>query len=268
MNKAKDLVNHGICDISDGLVPIDLELMDSEEEHGEEPDRLHGFPEDGEIEVTSVEVIKRPKNRFLIRFGEISVTVHEDILIKYRMTKGSLFTKKDLSNIIIADERQIAYVESLSYLSRKPRTALEIHRKLNEKGCEEQAIMETLQRLIKEGLIDDAMYAQEWANQRVRSRGKGKLWVRQELRQKGVSKPLIEEALSNVSEEDEYSSALALGRKKWRQTHGEPTDRKRKTGAFLLRRGYSSSLSSKVIRELLEEDSILLEEDEDYGHST
>ncbi|MNJ64956.1 Regulatory protein RecX [compost metagenome] len=133
--------------------------------------------------------------------------------------------------------------------------------RLGEKGWNEDIINDVLNSLTEQGLVDDALYAQEWAGQRVKSRGKGKLWVRQELRQKGVSKPLIEEALIGVSEEDEYDSALQLGSKKWKSTSGEYIDKKRKVGAFLMRRGFSGALVSRVLRELSENDGTDSSED-------
>ena len=50
------------------------------------------------------------------------MTVHEDVMLKYRMFKGNVFRKEELEEIIVADERQRAYVEALNHLSRKPRT--------------------------------------------------------------------------------------------------------------------------------------------------
>lgn len=203
-----------------------------------------------ELQVTSVQKLKSPKWRYRIGFGDYSIDVHEDIMVKYRMLQGAVFTKGDLEDIIAADEKQQTYADALTYLTRKPRTAYEISVRLREKGWGESAIASSIDRLISEGFIDDTVYAQEWAGQRIKKRGKGKLWVRQELRQKGISKSLIEEAINTVSEEDEFESALQLGIKKWRQTSGERIDRQRKTGAYLMRRGYSGGLVSRVLREV------------------
>lgn len=216
----------------------------------EEPSGLDAFPEDTELAITSVMMLKRPKYRYRISFGTYSLEIHEDVMIKYRMIKGAVFTKIDLEEIVAADERQQGYADALKYLSLKPRTTYEIAQRLGEKGWGEETIQDVLARLQSEGYVDDAAYAQEWASQRVKLRGKGKLWVKHELRQKGVSKSYIEEALGEVSEDDEFESALQLGLKKWRGTTGEPLDRKRKTGAFLQRRGFSGSVVSRVMREL------------------
>ncbi|MEK5475918.1 RecX family transcriptional regulator [Paenibacillus sp. FSL R5-0407] len=224
-------------------------------------DGIDAFPEDIELAITSVSLLKRPKFRYRISFGSYSLEVHEDVMIKYRMIKGAVFTKSELEEIVFADERQQAYADALHYLSRKPRTAYEITMRLGEKGWGEETAAEVVRRLTEDGLVNDAAYAQEWAGQRVRGRGKGKLWVRHELRQKGVPKPLIEEALQTVSEDDEFESAMELAAKKWRTSTGEPADRKRKTGSFLMRRGYSGSLVSRVIRELGREDGFSDEEE-------
>ena len=225
---------------------------DRDQEGGktEETAGLDAFPEDVELAITSVLMLKRPKHRYRISFGVYTLEVHEDVMIKYRMIKGAVFTKAELEEIVSADERQQGYADALKFLSLKPRTAYEISHRLGEKGWGEETIQDVLGRLQSEGYVDDAAYAQEWASQRVRLRGKGKLWVKHELRQKGVSKSLIEEALGEVSEDDEFESALQLGLKKWQATTGEPLDRKRKTGAFLQRRGFSGSIVSRVMREL------------------
>lgn len=244
--------NNEIVDISNEVVDISNEVVNRVVEA--QSAASLDLPDDTELMITSVEMLKRPKYRYRISFGEYKMDVHEDVMIKFRMTKGTLFSKSDLTEIVAADERQRAYADAITCLSRKPRTGYEITLRLAEKGWSEETIAEVIQRLDKEGLINDAAYAQEWASQRVRSRGKGKLWIKYELRQKGVSKPLIDEALEQVSEEDEYESALVLGKKKWGGMTGELMDKKRKTGAFLMRRGYSGSLVAKVIREISQND--------------
>lgn len=225
---------------------------------------IAAFPAEGELTITSVTALKRPKHRYQISFGSYTLEVHEDVLIKYRMMKGAVFTRAELEEIVLADERQRAYGDALLALSRKMRTSYEITMRLGEKGWGPDVVNEVIKRLTEERLIDDAVYAQEWAHQRVRSRGKGKMWVRHELRQKGVEKPLIEEALGMVSEEEEMSSARELAFKKWRSVTGEMQDRKRKTGAFLMRRGYSGSLVSKVLRSIIEEEGMSGGDEEEW----
>ncbi|MNF08591.1 recombination regulator RecX [compost metagenome] len=55
-----------------------------------------------------------------------------------------------------------------------------------------------------------------------------------------------------------------MGAKKWRQTSGEILDRKRKTGAYLMRRGFSGSLVSRVLRTLVQEQDDSEDGETDY----
>ncbi|MDO3410633.1 RecX family transcriptional regulator [Saccharibacillus sp. CPCC 101409] len=210
---------------------------------------------DGEPqEITAVELLQRPRGRYRIYFGDPFVTVHESTMVRYGMTKGSFFNKTSLREIISDNERQIAYAEALNYLSFRPRTSGEVEKRLLEKEIDPHAAAAVVQRLASENLIDDQLYAKEWARQRVTNRKKGKVWVRQELKQKGIDQELIQEALDEVGDEDELSSAVDTASKKWRTTKGEVWERKRKTLAFLMRRGFSSDISRKALEAVLQSD--------------
>lgn len=223
------------------------------------------FPDGVDLEITAVERQPKQKGRYLISFGEHTLSIHEDVMIKYRMLRGNRFTKQELEEIVLADEKQRAYVQSLRFLERKQRTRKELADRLREKEMTHAVIEHALDRLEKEGLINDEQYAKQWAESRVSSQRKGKAWVRQELRQKGVDKALISEALAEVSQEQEYESCLVVGRKKWNQTRGEVLDRKRKTGSFLMRRGFSGEQVRKVINQLIRETGESEENMEDFS---
>ncbi|MFB5673667.1 regulatory protein RecX [Paenibacillus terreus] len=235
----------------------------TEEEHKIQQGIEH-FPADEELEITRVEQGKRRmRGRYIIHFGPYSLSVLEDVMIKYRMTKGSVFNKTELSDIVMADERQQAYVMSLQYLARKPRTRQELSRRLLERELEPAVVDETLVRLEKEKLVDDGLYARQWAQQRISGQRKGKLWIRQELQQKGVDRSIIAEALGDISEAEEWESALQAGQKKWNQTRGEASEKKRKTYSYLMRRGYSGEITRRVLQSLLRGEQAALEAEED-----
>lgn len=225
---------------------------------------LADFPDGEQLVITRVERQKKSDHRYIIHFGVHSMTVHEDVMIKYRMITGSSFMKNELEEIVVADERQRGYVEGLRYLARKPRTALEMARRLQEKEIGETIIAEVVQRLQQEGFIDDPSYAKQWTEQRMLNQRKGKLWIRQELREKGIDKSLISEALEQITPEQELDSALQTARKKWNLIRGDVNDKRRKTGAFLMRRGFSGEMVRQVLNILRQEEDFEGEEEEIY----
>ncbi|MEK3866167.1 RecX family transcriptional regulator [Paenibacillus sp. FSL H7-0716] len=240
------------------VIQLDFEAEEQDEQV------LSDFPEGELLEITKVERQKKSDHRYIIHFGAYNMTVHEDVMIKYRMISGNSFMKADLEEIVVADERQRAYVEGLRYLERKPRTAMEMTRRLRQKEIGETIIAEVVQRLQEERLLDDPLYAKQWAEQRIANQRKGKMWIRQELREKGIDKTLISEALENITPEQELESALETGRKKWNLIRGDASDKRRKTGAFLMRRGFSGDMVRQVINTLLAEDNYEGEDEEFY----
>lgn len=233
---------------------------DEFDSNDEEQRGINHFP-DQMLEITRVEKMKGRDSRYTIYFGQYELSVLEDVMIKYRMTKGNTFHKNELEEIVVADEKQRAYVQGLRFLGRKARTRHEISKKLKEKEFTLPIIEEILTRLEQEGLIDDSLYAKEWTRQRISNHRKGKLWVGQELRQKGIAKEDITEALGEISVEEEWNSALMVGRKKWNQIKGDLTEKKRKTYPFLMRRGYSGEVTRKVMAQLVLESS---EEEQEF----
>ena len=81
----------------------------------------------------------------------------------------------------------------------------------------------------------------------------GRLRVISELRQRGVNSEWIEEALRRFEEndeEEEWERAMAVARKKWASRYKNREEQKRRTGMYLLRRGFESELVIKILEKL------------------
>lgn len=106
-----------------------------------------------------------------------------------------------------------------------------------------------LQRLEQEGLLDDLQFARLWVMSRRATRRFGVGRLRQELLAKGVGREAAEEALQLVQGEDETELAERLARARLRVYRGlEAKVAARRLGAYLARRGFSSSTIASVLR--------------------
>lgn len=76
----------------------------------------------------------------------------------------------------------------------------------------------------------------------------------QELRHKGIDRQLIERAIADIDEENEYLKAWEAGKKRWDRLDGDVRERRRKVGMFLARRGFTNSIVNRTIRELSDRD--------------
>ncbi|MCR8642116.1 RecX family transcriptional regulator [Paenibacillus sp. N1-5-1-14] len=206
---------------------------------------------DQQSTITKVELQKKNKHRFNIYLNEeFAFAIHEDIMIKHHLFKGTIIDAARMIDIMQEEEQHSAYLAGVLYLGRGPRSEKEVRRKLKEKGYEGECSDKAIDRLKEHRYIDDNAFAKQWADHRVNFGRKGRNFVRQELAAKGLGKNEIAGAMESIDEDDEYEGALALGAKKWRSASGEYIDKKRKTMGYLLRRGYVQGVVNRVIREV------------------
>ncbi|MFQ5952741.1 MAG: regulatory protein RecX [Candidatus Omnitrophota bacterium] len=140
----------------------------------------------------------------------------------------------------------------LRLLSLRPRSEREIEFRLKSKGYSDRSRKELLELLKSEGLVDDAEFARQWIDSRIRSNPKGKRALRQELASKGVAGEVIEKVFSEkVSQLDEKAIAGELVKKTLAKEKKEQGWKlKGKLYQYLLRRGISSEIAQECIDEI------------------
>lgn len=201
--------------------------------------------------ITLVEKQKRGKHRYNIFLNEeYAFSVHEDILIKHRLVKGESVHLQELEKIIQDEERNNAYIKAIRVIGRRPHSSSELKRKLKESGYEPSIIEWVIEKLASQKYLNDEEFAKMWTDSRIISQKKGRNLVRQELQQKGIDKEFVKHAMENINPEDEIAGAMKIAQTKWKQTSGETFDKKRKTAAFLMRRGFTGAVVTKVLGQL------------------
>ncbi|CAG7602222.1 Regulatory protein RecX [Paenibacillus solanacearum] len=202
--------------------------------------------------ITKVERQKRSPHRYNIYVDEnYAFSVHEDILIKYRLLKGECMEESNLQDILHADEANRAYLDALRLLSSRLRSEHEMRARLKQKGYEPAIVGKTVDRLQSERYLDDELFAEQLTRQRLESQKKGRHFIRQELQQRGIKKDTIHEAMELVNEETEFRMAFGLAEKRYaNELSRDPVKAKRKIAGFLQRRGYPGTVVSRVLKQL------------------
>jgi regulatory protein len=146
----------------------------------------------------------------------------------------------------------------LRYLGTRPRTRWEVERRLQRAGCAADTIAATVARLTELGYIDDAAFVRWWSEQRDRHAPRGRRLMHAELRQRGISRDLVEAFLDApperrpeddvLPETDEQRAAVALERHlRGRPLPDDPKGLQR-LGMFLMRRGFRPETVRATIR--------------------
>ena len=203
-------------------------------------------------QITAVHRDNKQKQRYHIDLdGEYAFTVHEDILVKYNLFKGTDVDESFYCEVLVAEERHKAYLGALKYLGMRPRTRSQLQAYLLDKGFDAKVADEICQRCQDHGYIDDEAFAKQWVEERLRLKPRSSYMLRMELTQRGVDKAIAEDAVQGVSREAELEAARALIEKKARRITGAPNpDEERKLLAMLMRKGFSHSIIQQVRAEL------------------
>jgi regulatory protein len=154
-----------------------------------------------------------------------------------------------------ADPESVARKILLDQLTGRARTRSELADKLAGRNVPDDVAARLLDRFEEVGLIDDAGFAREWVEQRQSGRGLARRALAQELRRKGIEDELAREVLDEIDPDDEVEVARRLVQAKLRSVRGLDRDRAtRRLVGMLARKGHSSSVAFRVVREELEID--------------
>lgn len=242
-NPAENLGRHP--EMESGTVPS------GKVDPGTPPANEPAFDPAGEPIITKVEAVKRQPGRYRIEVnGEEAFTVHEDVLVKFRLIKGAVLTDALQRDVLAEEEQHAAYRHAVRYLGRAMRSSKQIRDKLQEKGYAPGLIRQVIQQLTDQGYVDDAAYAAALARQRLNQNRKGRLWIRHELAQSGIDKEQAERVLQEIDPDDEREQAMQLARKRWPSIKGDGRTRRHKLYAYLMRRGYPADTARSVVRRM------------------
>lgn len=146
----------------------------------------------------------------------------------------------------------------LRQLTLAPKSRHQLAAKLAERDVPAEVAVAVLDRFEEVQLIDDAEFAMMWVRSRAATRSLARSALKRELAEKGIHGEIAEDALSQVSDDEERDAAEQLVRRKHRPA-ATGTDRAaldketRRLVSMLGRKGYSPSLAFGVVRSVLDD---------------
>ena len=150
--------------------------------------------------------------------------------------------------------RPTAYNYALNLLSARPYSTQALHRKLIQKEYPAADADDAIRRLVDNGLLNDAKYAEQYARSKMLSSGASKRRLTQDLYRKGIKGDVAATAIDNVVVDEEIDTAAmieAVARKKLAQLGDlEPLVLRRRLFGFLARRGYDLDDIKRVVASL------------------
>ena len=135
---------------------------------------------------------------------------------------------------------------AMDLLARREHGRIELVRKLRQRGAPQELIDSALDRLTEEGLLSEARYLESFVASRGRA-GYGPLRIREELAQRGLPRPDIEQALSETGV-DWGEQLRDLWQRKFAGQLPVDMREKAKQARFLAYRGFSQEQIGRLLR--------------------
>jgi len=135
---------------------------------------------------------------------------------------------------------------AMDLLARREHGRVELTRKLRQRGAPDELIATTLERLAEEGLLSEARYLESFVASRARA-GYGPMRIREEMAQRGLPRPAIEQALSEA-EVDWGEQLRELWQRKFAGQLPQDMREKAKQARFLGYRGFSQEQIGRLLR--------------------
>lgn len=174
---------------------------------------------------------------------------------KANTEEGAGTAERRRPNKVEADPESQARDIVLRQLTASAKSRDQLRRKLAEKEIPEDIAEQVLDRFEEVNLVDDTAFADAWVRGRARSRGLARSAIRRELRQKGIDDEQAEEALEQLTDEDEAQTARELVEKKLRSpSMGADREKEvRRIVGMLCRKGYGPGLAFRIVGEAWDE---------------
>ena len=151
------------------------------------------------------------------------------------------------------DPESVARAILLDQLTGRARSRSDLAKKLAQRNVPEEVAARLLDRFEEVGLVDDEAFAREWVAQRQQGRGLARRALALELRRKGIEDEVAREALDEIDETDEVDAARRLVRRRLRSVRDLPVEKAtRRLVGMLARKGHTSAVAYRVVREELD----------------
>ncbi|WP_432264524.1 regulatory protein RecX [Autumnicola edwardsiae] len=145
-----------------------------------------------------------------------------------------------------------ATIKLMQFCAYRDRSHKEVEEKLKEMNMIPAAQEQIIIKLMQENFLNEERFARSFVRGKFRIKKWGRIKIKQELKLKDISNPVIKIALTEIDESDYISTLHEVAEKKVRLLkESNPFKKRKKLADHLLRRGYEASLVYQITEDYL-----------------
>ncbi|WP_373058516.1 regulatory protein RecX [Zunongwangia sp. H14] len=140
-----------------------------------------------------------------------------------------------------------ATMKLMQFCAYRDRSHKEVEEKLKEMNMIPAAQEQIIFKLMQEDFLNEERFARAYVRGKFRIKKWGRIKIKQELKLREISSPIIKIALTEIDEDEYYQTLQEIAEKKLNLIHeADVYKKKKKLADYLLRRGYEAQLVYEV----------------------
>lgn len=178
------------------------------------------------------------------------LSLYEDVILKFDLLLKKEIMDSDLDSINKYNLECDVYYVALNNIKSRFKSEFELRNILKKKEYPDEYIELAITKLIKQGYLNDRLFARSYINNQMLTTSRGPLRIQRDLLDKKIDDNVINEELSVFSEEEQMMKIKKIISKKLQSNHSR--------GGYVLKQkivndvkllGYDSLVISRVISE-------------------
>ena len=144
---------------------------------------------------------KKGNNKYKIHLeNNESINIYEDVIIKNNLLYKKEMDRELLEKIDNDNSQFDAYNKCVKYISVRIRSKHEIEEYLKKKEIEASLIEETIDKLIKNNLLNDDIFTKAFVNDKIKFTTMGPYRIEQELKKHHIDSNIIYKYLNEIDD--------------------------------------------------------------------
>lgn len=167
------------------------------------------------------------------------MALYEEVILKYELLLKKEIDAKKILEIMDYNQECDIYYTALKYLKTRIRSKKEVFDLLKKKDYSLDAINEVIEKLVKQGYINDYNYASSFLHEQFITTSRGPNKICYELEKKGISRDIIMDVMTSYTQEIELEKLDKIIRKMVKSNRNKSVlALKRKIEQDLLHQGF------------------------------
>ena len=150
---------------------------------------------------------KKKKNgqyELMLESGE-ELSLYEDVILNFDLLLKKSIDDKERDKILKMNQEYDVYYVALQSLKNRFRSVKDLKELLIKKQYPEEYVNMAIDKLLKQGYLDDCSFAKAYINQQMITTSKGPHKIERELLDKGVSSDIIYRELAVFTKEEQMA---------------------------------------------------------------